>query len=105
MTTNTENTSGLSGLRVTRIISTARVILDDAALAMVAVALEQYAEGLDSRDDASREDYATLAAIVRNTVDGGGAFDMDMLDGEWSDPDTRTLAVLDALRERGAVNA
>lgn len=105
MTTNTENTTGLSGLRVTRIIGTARVILDDAALAMVAVALEQYAEALDSRDEAAREDYATLAAIVRNTVDGGGAFDMDMLDGEWRDPDARTLEVLDALRERGAVNA
>jgi len=105
MTANTENTTGLSGLRVTRILSTARVILDDAALAMVAVALEQYAEGLDSRDDAAREDYATLAAIVRNTVDGGGAFDMDMMDGGGGRYDARTLAVLDALRERGAVNA
>lgn len=101
----TENSTGLSGLRVSRIISTARVILDDDTLEMIAHALEQYAETLDSRDDADPDDYATLAMIVRNTTPDGGALDMPMWDDERDERDTRTMALLDELRERGAVGA
>lgn len=102
---NPENSTGLSGLRVARIMNTARVILDDDTLEMIAHALEQYAETLDSRDDADPNDYFTLAMVVRNTTPDGGALDMPMWDDERGERDARTMALLDDLRERGAVNA
>lgn len=101
----TENSTGLSGLRVTRIINTARVILDDEALVMIAEALEQYAETLDSRDDTNPDDCMTLAMLVRNTTENGGALDMPMWDDERDERDARTMALLADLRERGAVTA
>lgn len=98
MTSN--DTTGVSSLRVATMIGSRRVILNDAALATIAEALEDYADRLDRPGDSSQ--VFLLAQIIRNTEDG--ALDMPNTD-ENGEPNPYTRALLDDLRDAGAVIA
>ena len=98
MTSN--DTTGVSSLRVATMIGSRRVILNDAALATIAEALEDYAARMDTPGDSSQ--VFLLAQIIRNTEDG--ALDMPNTD-ENGEPNPYTRALLDDLRDAGAVIA
>jgi hypothetical protein len=98
MTSN--GTTGVSSLRVATMIGSRRVILNDDALAIIAEALEDYAERMDTPGDSSQ--VFLLAQIIRNTEDG--ALDMPNTD-ENGEPNPYTRALLDELRDAGAVIA
>ena len=94
------DTTGVSSLRVATMIGSRRVILNDDALATIAEALEDYAERMDTPGDSSH--VFLLAQIIRNTEDG--ALDMPNTD-ENGEPNPYTRALLDELRDAGAVIA
>ena len=94
------DTTGVSSLRVATMIGSRRVILNDAALATIAEALEDYAARMETPGDSSQ--VFLLAQIIRNTEDG--ALDMPNTD-ENGEPNPYTRALLDDLRDAGAVIA
>ena len=94
------DTTGVSSLRVATMIGSRRVILNDAALATIAEALEDYADRVACADCAPQ--VFLLAQIIRNTEDG--ALDMPNTD-ENGEPNPYTRALLDDLRDAGAVIA
>jgi len=102
-TMNTENSTGLSGLRVTRIINTARVMLDYEARTIIVRALRRYYSDVEDTRPQYADDLWLLANIIRHADDA--ALDMPTWDDENGTPDARTMALLDDLRERGAVTA
>ena len=94
------DTTGVSSLRVATMIGSRRVILNDAALATIAEALEDYAARLDTPGDSSQ--VFLLAEIIRNTEDA--SLDMPVM-AESGKRNDYTRSLVDALRDAGAVIA
>lgn len=99
----TENSTGMSGLRVTRIINTARVMLDDEARTMIVRALRRYSSDVEDTRPEYADDLWLLSNIIRNA--DAAAMDMPMWDDERGERDAGTMALLGQMRARGAVNA
>jgi len=93
--------AGLSDadVRLVPMGTTARIILGEQSLAVIAEALEYAGEQAEDHRDGN--EMFLLAEIIRGTVPEGVTMDLPLWDDERDERDQRTVAILAALLPEG----